>query len=171
MNTMNMPGFNAESSIYSSLRQYRAARQLVANTQSSSGLIPQSTDPCIEECAPWAWSGLFGLICLLNCKSRRPGAGVDPREDICRTDPCGPGCPPDQRCLGSNQSGLITEAEWSVLQADLSDIRRRLAIIAGCACKPTAPFISCGFPGAPCCAGDSCNSGIPCINGFCQQIA
>lgn len=164
---MNMPGFEAEASLYNSLTHYRAAAQLFSG---SSSMIPQSTDPCIEECAPWAWSILFGVICLANCHLRQPGAGVDPREDMCRTDPCGPGCPPDQRCLQSTQSGLLTDAEWSALQADLSDIRRRLGIIAGCACKPTAPLINCGFLGAPCCAGDSCNAGIPCIDGFCQQI-
>jgi len=30
------------------------------------------------------------------------------------------------------------------------------------------PF--CGFPGEPCCEGNTCFLGIPCIGGFCAQV-
>jgi hypothetical protein len=172
---MNIPGFTASASLGPTSAYYIGA--IGSGGRTGETLVPAAN--CAGVTKSLCDAALATGILLFNpaswsyykecCIGRPSENGLDPREDMCRSDPCGPGCPPDQRCFTSTQSGLLAEAEWNVLQADLSDIRRRLAIIARCACKATTPSITCGIPGAPCCAGDSCNFGMSCVNGFCQQ--
>lgn len=169
---MNLPGFTATASLGSSRISYTGAIGL-SQESGAIGLAANCAGATRSACDAALATGIL----LFNpaswtyykecCLGQPSDGGLDPREDMCRSDPCGPGCPPDIRCM---QSGLTTGADLSLIQADLSDIRRRLGIIARCACKATAPSLTCGIPGAPCCAGDTCNFGIPCVGGFCERI-
>jgi hypothetical protein len=80
MNSMNMPGFSAEASLYRSVRQYRMAG---TRKPGSRGVLPQlPIGFCMADCDFTEHDPLSNAACKFDClgqdgggpgRSRRPG--------------------------------------------------------------------------------------------------
>jgi hypothetical protein len=99
MNTINMPGFTAESSVYRTSGLY----QMTAAFDSNGGVIrPQACDVgCMEECVPGC-EDLIGRLraqCIIGCSR---GCGCIQPPQVCGPCQCDEGTGWSQECCLPN---------------------------------------------------------------------
>ncbi len=100
MNTINMPGFTAESSVYRTSGHY----QMTAGFDANGGVVqPQACDAdCARECGEGECGDLTGrqrLQCLRQCFNR---CGCGPQPQVCGPCQCDPQTGWSQRCCSED---------------------------------------------------------------------
>ena len=94
MNSMNLPGFSAEASLYKSVRQYRMAG---TRKPGSRGVLPQlPIGFCMADCDFTEHDPLSNAACKFDCLGQSDGGGPGgPGDQVCT-----PGCTPCRRVAG-----------------------------------------------------------------------
>jgi hypothetical protein len=158
---MKLPSYSAEASLGPSSIAYTGA--VGSGGRSRRAIVPASVCPPGLNCDAVLVACGFSLgtdpfTCLLYALCCHGAGRAGDPGDVCRNNPCAPGCPPEL-CyqsgpgdigggypLGLTSADPTLSAGFSDLSSRLESIERQLRGIAKCVCPPPPPPISVSPP-------------------------